>query len=664
MALDLKNLQRLATTVRTLSIDAVQKANSGHPGLPMGAADFTSVLWANYLRFNPKDPRWVNRDRFVLSAGHGCMLLYSMLNLFGYDVPMGQIQQFRQWESITPGHPEFGITSGVECTTGPLGQGAANSVGLALSAKMLAARYGEDVFNYRVFALVSDGDLMEGVSAEAGSLAGHMQLDNLIYLYDDNKISLAGETELCFTESVAKRYEAYGWFVQSCDGHNMEEVAACLDKAVANKGKPSLICCRTILGFGSPNKRNTHEAHGAPLGPEEVKATKKNLGWPEDAQFLVPEDVQSYIAGLVEKKAQAHSTWKQSFEKWRASHEDLAKQLDAQLTRTLDGKLKEELLAAFKEPKKDATRNLSGKAIQVIAKHVPGFVGGSADLDPSTKTAISAGGDAGHGGFAGKNIHFGVREHAMGSMANGLAYTQAWIPYTATFLVFSDYMRPAMRVGAISHLQALYIFTHDSFWVGEDGPTHEPIEHVMSLRLIPNLNVHRPADGIEVAMSYYSALERKKGPSALIFSRQNLPALTRPASFSPDDVLKGAYIIRESANPALVIVATGSEVATAIEAAELLEKDGTPTQVVSMPCVEAFKAQPDSYKEKILPASVKTAVVEAGTTLGWSTLLERHVLAVGIDHYGASAPGELLADKFGFTGAAVKAKLAALIKKA
>ena len=664
MALDLKNLQRLATTVRTLSIDAVQKANSGHPGLPMGAADFTSVLWANYLRFNPKDPQWVNRDRFVLSAGHGCMLLYSMLNLFGYDVPMSQIQQFRQWESITPGHPEFGITSGVECTTGPLGQGAANSVGLALSAKMLAARYGEDVFNYRVFALVSDGDLMEGVSAEAGSLAGHMQLDNLIYLYDDNKISLAGETELCFTESVAKRYEAYGWFVQSCDGHNMEEVAACLDKAVANRGKPSLICCRTILGFGSPNKKNTHEAHGAPLGADEVKATKKNLGWPEDAQFLVPEDVQSYIAGLVEKKAQAHSTWKQSFEKWRASHGDLAKQLDAQLTRTLDGKLKEELLAAFKEPKKDATRNLSGKAIQVIAKHVPGFVGGSADLDPSTKTAISAGGDAGHGGFAGKNIHFGVREHAMGSMANGLAYTQAWIPYTATFLVFSDYMRPAMRVGAISHLQALYIFTHDSFWVGEDGPTHEPIEHVMSLRLIPNLNVHRPADGIEVAMSYYSALERKKGPSALIFSRQNLPALTRPASFSPDDVLKGAYIIRESANPALVIVATGSEVATAIEAAELLEKDGTPTQVVSMPCVEAFKAQPDSYKEKILPASVKTAVVEAGTTLGWSTLLERHVLAVGIDHYGASAPGELLAEKFGFTGAAVKAKLAALIKKA
>lgn len=664
MSLDHTNLQRLATTVRTLSIDAVQKANSGHPGLPLGAADFTSVLWANYLRFDPKDPHWMNRDRFVLSAGHGCMLLYSMLNLFGYDLPMSQIQQFRQWESQTPGHPEFGMTAGVECTTGPLGQGASNAVGLALSQKMLAARYGADLFNSRVYALVSDGDLMEGVAAEAGSLAGHLQLDNLIYLYDDNKISLAGETEICFTESVAKRYEAYGWFVQSCDGHNMDEVAACLDKAIANKGKPSLICCKTLLGFGSPNKANTHDAHGAPLGPDEVKATKKNLGWPEDAQFLVPEDVQSYIAGLVEKKTQVATSWKESFKAWKGANAELAKQLDAQVTRTLDPKLKDELLAAFKEPKKDATRNLSGKAIQVIAKYVPGFVGGSADLDPSTKTAISGGGSVGHEGFAGKNIHYGVREHAMGSIANGLAYTQSWIPYTATFLVFSDYMRPAMRVGAISHLQSLYIFTHDSFWVGEDGPTHEPIEHVMSLRLIPNLNVYRPADGVEVAMCYYSALERKNGPSTLIFSRQNLPALTRPASFTPDDVLKGAYIVREASNPKLVIIATGSEVSTAVEAAELLEAEGTPTQVVSMPCVEIFMAQSDSYKQKILPTSVKTAVVEAGTTFGWSDLLGRHVKTVGVDHYGASAPGELLAEKFGFTGKAVNEKLASWLKAA
>ena len=667
MTLDIKNLQRLATTVRTLSIDAVQKANSGHPGLPLGAADFTSVLWANYLRFNPKDPSWINRDRFVLSAGHGCMLLYSMLHLFGYDLPMSQLQQFRQWESITPGHPEFGITPGVECTTGPLGQGAANSVGLALSGKMLAARYGADLFNYRVFTLVSDGDLMEGVSAEAGSLAGHMQLDNLVYMYDDNKISLAGETELCLTESVAKRYEGYGWFVQSCDGHNMQEVAQCLDQALAQRGRPSLICCRTLLGFGSPNKSNTHEAHGAPLGAEEIKATKRNLGWPEDAQFLVPEDVQAFIAASVEKKVEESSAWKGSFSTWRSSNGELAKQLESQLARAIDPKLKDELLAIFKEPKKDATRNLSGAAIQVIAKYVPGFVGGSADLDPSTKTAIKGGGDVSHENFAGKNIHFGVREHAMGSLANGLAYTQAWIPYTATFLVFSDYMRPAMRVGAISHLQALYIFTHDSFWVGEDGPTHEPIEHVMSLRLIPNMRVLRPADGVEVAMCYYAALTHKHGPSTLIFSRQNLPSLTRPASFSPDDVLKGGYILKEgilkeSSQPKLVLVATGSEVGAAVEAATMLEAEGHSVQVVSMPCVELFTAQSAAYKAELFPAGARIAVVEAGVTLGWSSILGRDALAIGIDHYGASAPGEILAEKFGFTGQAIKERIAAWIE--
>jgi transketolase len=658
MKLDTHNITRLAAAVRTLSIDAVQKANSGHPGLPLGAADFTSVLWANYLRCNPKDPAWINRDRFVLSAGHGCMLLYSMLNLFGYDLPMSQLEQFRQWESITPGHPEYGITPGVECTTGPLGQGAANSVGLALSGKMLAARYGEDVFNYKVYALVSDGDLMEGVAAEAGSLAGHLKLDNLVYLYDDNKISLAGETEICFTESVAQRYEAYGWFVQSCDGHNPSEVSACLDRALAQKGKPSLICCKTILGYGSPNKKNTHEAHGAPLGADEVKATKKNLGVPEDTQFYVPDDVKGFIAGQLDQKQQGYAAWQSVYAAWRKAQPELAKQLDMQLTREIPLALKEELLGAFKEPKKDATRNLSGKAIQVIAKHIPGFVGGSADLDPSTKTAINGGGRVGHEGYGGKNIHFGVREHAMGSMANGLAYTQAWIPYTATFLVFSDYMRPAMRVGAISHLQSLYIFTHDSFWVGEDGPTHEPIEHIMSLRVIPNLHVYRPADGIEVAMCYYAALQRKKGPSSLIFSRQNLAPIARPSTFNPDDVLKGGYVVVDCDNPAIVVVATGSEVATAVEAAALLNKsDGVAIRVVSMPCVEAFKAQPADYQQQLLPNGIKIAVVEAGTTIGWSSLLNRELLAIGIDHYGASAPGEVLAEKFGFTPKAVAERL-------
>jgi transketolase len=663
MSLDLANLQKLANTVRTLSIDAIQKANSGHPGLPLGAADFTSVLWANYLRFNPKDPTWINRDRFVLSAGHGCMVLYSMLHLFGYDLPMSQLQSFRQWDSITPGHPEFGITPGVECTTGPLGQGAANSVGLALSGKMLAARYGQDVFNYRVFSLVSDGDLMEGVAAEAASMAGHLQLDNLVYLWDDNKISLAGETEVCFTEDVAKRFESYGWFVQTIDGHDMKAVAAALDKATAQKGKPSLICCRTVLGFGSPNKKNTHDVHGAPLGADEVKATKRELGWPEDAQFLVPEDVKAFCAASIEKKVQGQAAWNTTYAAWRSANGDLAKKLDAQLTRAIDPNLKEELLAAFKEPKKDATRNMSGKAIQIISKLVPSFIGGSADLDPSTKTAVSGGGDVEHGNYGGLNIRWGVREAAMGSASNGLAYTQSWIPYTATFLVFSDYMRPAMRVGAISHLQALYIFTHDSFWVGEDGPTHEPIEHTMSLRIIPNMHVFRPADGVEVAMSYYAALTRKNGPASLLFSRQNLVPLNRPASFSPDDVLKGAYALNEVAQPKLLIVATGSEVGAAVEAAQALEAEGTPTRVISMPCVELFKAQSDAFKSELLPKGVPTVVVEAGTTIGWSNLLGRDLLAIGIDHYGASAPGEVLCEKFGFTGKAVKEKISTWLKK-
>lgn len=661
MTLELDKIQRLATTVRTLSIDAIQKANSGHPGLPLGAADFTSVLWSKYLRINPKDPNWINRDRFILSAGHGCMVLYSMLHLFGYDLPMSEIQKFRQWESQTPGHPEFGFTAGVESTTGPLGQGAANSVGLALSSKMLAARYGEDVFDYRVFALVSDGDLMEGVAAEAGSLAGHLKLNNLVYLYDDNQISLAGNTDLCFSESVADRYESYGWFVQSCDGHDPAAVEACLDKALAQSDKPSIICCRTVLGYGSPNKKNTHDAHGAPLGADEIKATKKALGWPEDAEFLVPDDVQSFIASTLEQKMGDYTAWQERFASWKTASPDLAQQLDNQLTRTLPAGLKDDLLGAFKEQKSDATRNLSGKAIQVIAKHLPGFVGGSADLDPSTKTAIKDGGNVGAGSFSGKNIHFGVREHAMGSMANGLAYTRSWIPYTATFLVFSDYMRPAMRVGAISHLQALYIFTHDSFWVGEDGPTHEPIEHVMSLRLIPNMYVFRPADGIEVAMSYYAALERKDGPSSLIFSRQGLPVLERPAGWSADDVLKGGYVLKDSTNPQIQIVATGSEVGISVAAAAALETAGIATRVISMPCVELFNAQDETYRDAVLPSNVKTVVVEAGTTIGWGSLLDRRVETIGIDHYGASAPGDVLAEKFGFTAEAVEAKIKSLL---
>lgn len=654
---DTAKLRQLVTTVRTLSIDGVEKANSGHPGLPLGAADFATVLWAKHLNFNPRDPEWPNRDRFILSAGHGSMLLYSLLHVFGYELPIDQLQRFRQWDSRTPGHPEFGWTPGVEATTGPLGQGSANAVGIALSGKMLAARYGEDLFNYRVFALVSDGDLMEGVSGEAGSLAAHLELDNLVYLYDDNHISLAGETDVCFTESVTKRYEAFGWHVESVDGHNMEEVNAAIERAVAVKGKPKLIACRTTIGFGSPNKKHTHDVHGAPLGKDELRATKKELGWPEDAMFLVPDEVRKLSAELVEQKGGLYRAWQDKLSSWKSSNADKAKQLESQLSRETPAALKDELVATFKDAKKDATRNLSGAAIQVLAKHMPHFIGGSADLEPSTKTLIKGSKDVQPESFDGRNIRFGVREHAMGSIVNGLAYTKSWIPYSATFLVFSDYMRPVMRIAALSHIQSLYVFTHDSFWVGEDGPTHEPIEHVMSMRLIPGVHLFRPADGLEVGMCYWAAVSHKKGPSVLVFTRQNLTPLERPQAFKPDDILRGGYVVRDVASPKAVVVATGSEVALAVDAAKELDKEGLSLRVVSMPCVEAFKAQDKSYRDSVLPDGVPRISVEAGVTTGWATILGGETFSIGIDHYGASAPGEELAERFGFSVPEVSKKI-------
>ncbi|MFM1848227.1 MAG: transketolase [Pseudomonadota bacterium] len=653
------DLAALALTVRMLSLDGVEKANSGHPGLPLGAADFTSVLWADFLEFNPQDPSWANRDRFILSAGHGSMLWYSLLHLFGYDLPMEEIKSFRQWGSKTPGHPEFGMTPGIETTTGPLGQGFGNGVGMALSGKLLAAEYGADLFNFRVFGLVSDGDLMEGISAEAASLAGHLGLNNLIYLYDDNKISLAGETEVTFTESVQKRFEAYNWFVQSCDGHDMAAVSACIEKATQEQNRPSIICCRTLLGFGSPNKANTHDAHGAPLGAEEVKLTKQNLGWPTDAQFLIPDGVKGFISSLVKTKASRYSEWQKKFSELKTKDPIKAKRLEAHLKRELPPSLQSELLAAFKDSKKDATRNLSGKAIQVIAKQVPWFIGGSADLEPSTKTSIKEGGEIQAKEFGGRNIRFGVREHAMGAAVNGLAYSQCWIPFSATFLVFSDYMRPSIRLAALSHLQSIFIFTHDSFWVGEDGPTHEPIEHIAALRAIPNLYVWRPADGIEVAMSYQMALEMKHRPSTLLFTRQNLPPLDRPTSFKPDEIRRGAYTVVDSPNPEIVITATGSEVWLAVEAAKTLSAEGRRVRVVSIPCLELFREQDTAFQLDLLPPKAKKVSIEAGITLGWERVVGTEGLTIGIDHYGASAPGELLAQKFGFTPGAVTERVKA-----
>lgn len=657
MAIDRENLEKLALTVRVLSAEGVDKAKSGHPGLPLGAADFASVLWAGYLRVNPKDTEWANRDRFVLSAGHGSMLLYSLLHLFGFNLPVSELKSFRQWDSKTPGHPEFGMTDGVETTTGPLGQGFANGVGMALSGKLLAQRYDKDLFNFRVYGVVSDGDLMEGIASEAASIAGHLALGNLIYIYDDNKISLADPTDVCFTESVPGRFESYGWHVQSVDGHDLEAISRALDAAVAETGKPSIICARTTIGYGSPNKAGTADVHGSPLGPDELKLTKEKLGWKHTEEFYVPEDVKKYCARLIEEKAAECGKWQSDFKAWSDRNPDLAAAYKDQAGRVIPAGLKESLLAAFTDGKKDATRNLSGKAIQEIAKKAGFFIGGSADLEPSTKTLIKDSPDIQAKDFSGRNIRFGVREHAMGAIVNGLAYGRNWIPYSATFLVFSDYMRSTIRLAALSHLQSLFIFTHDSFWVGEDGPTHQPIEHIAGLRIIPNLLVFRPADGVEVAMSYMAALESKSTPSALLFTRQNLPQLNRPAGFNPDDILKGAYVVEGAENTDLVLIATGSEVSLAADAAAILKNSGRKARVVSMPCVELFRKQPKQVQEAIIPPSARKVSIEAGITCGWERITGTDGLNIGIDHFGASAPGEVLAQKFGLVPDAVADKI-------
>lgn len=648
----------LAKTIAMLSADAVQKANSGHPGLPMGAAGYSSVLWADFLKFNPEEPGWINRDRFVLSAGHGSMLLYSLLNLFGYDVTLEDIKNFRQWNSKTPGHPEFGMTTGVECTTGPLGQGFANSVGLALSGKMLQETYSKELFDYKVYALVSDGDVMEGVAAEAASLAGHLGLNNLIYLYDDNKISLAAETKICFTEDVSKRMESYGWYVQSVDAADTAEFRKCIENAHKQTEKPSFISVKSIIGCGSPNKQNSADAHGSPLGEAELKLTKENLEWPVEQKFYIPEEISSFCKEKIADKKKEFNIWQQKFTQWQSKNPELAAKLSSQISREIPGKLKEELSSGLGHSKKEATRSLSGKAIQIIAKHLPYFTGGSADLDPSTKTAIKDSPAIQKGNYKGRNIHFGVREHAMGSAANGLAYTRAWVPFTATFLVFADYMRPTIRLAALSHLQTLFIFTHDSFWVGEDGPTHQPVEQIESLRIIPNLDVYRPCDGVEVGMSYYSALTHQSNPSALIFSRQDLPPIERHSKFLPDDVLKGGYIVRQAEHSEkFSLIATGSEVALAIEVAKELEGQGLGARVVSIPCIEIFLKQSKSYQEDVLGKSMKRITLEAGVTAGWASVVGSDSINIGVDRYGASAPGEVVADKFGMTVKGVLKKL-------
>jgi transketolase len=659
---DPKAIELSINTIKTLSMDAVQKANSGHPGTPMGLSEIAFEVWTRYLRYDPQDPRWLGRDRFVLSAGHASMLLYSMLHLAGFDLPMSELENFRQWDSKTPGHPESHITAGVETTTGPLGQGVGNAVGFALAAKMSEARFGEPFKDVRVYCLASDGDVMEGVSGEASSIAGHLGLSNLVVFYDDNKITIEGETNLAFSEDVGKRYEAYGWFVQHIDGHDRAQIRAALDRAIAEKTKPSFIVSRTHIAHGAPKAHDTAEAHGSPLGEDEIAATKKGMGW-DFPKFTVPDPVRALFAERAADNKKEHEAWKASFEAFCQKNPDKKKELDAFLAKHVPGDLYSELLKAMPE-KEDATRNTSNAIQQTVAKLVPSLVGGSADLAPSTKTLIKGSAGISRGEFGGRNLHFGIREHGMGAICNGMALFGGFIPYGATFLIFSDYMRPSVRLSALMEQQALWIYTHDSIFLGEDGPTHQPVEQLWALRMIPNLFVLRPADTLEVAAAWTIALERRHGPSAFALSRQKVPNLKRDAGFDPKSALKGLYTVQEAAGgkPDLVIVATGSELALATGAKERLEKAGRKVRVVSALCIEQFAKQEAAYKEALLPRGVKKVSIEAGRTDPWRALLGEDTLSIGIDHYGASAPDKVLAQKFGLTVDAVSEQIQGWLK--
>ena len=661
-------MSRLAVnTIKMLSVDAVEKARSGHPGLPMGAADYAFVLWSRYLRFNPADPDWPNRDRFVLSAGHGCMLLYSLLHLSGFDVTLDDLKSFRQWGSRTPGHPEKGCLPGVEVTTGPLGQGFGNAVGMALATRMLATRVntpGSDLISHHVYCICSDGDLMEGVASEAASVAGHLGLGNIVFIYDDNHISIDGPTEITFTEDVGRRFEAYGWHVQHIDGHDHEEAARAIEAGRAETQRPSLIVARTHIANGAPNKHDTAGAHGAPLGREEVIATKQALGWPLEPDFLVPPEVKELFAARVAVVRQEYDAWQDQMASIRSSDPKRAALLDAYLTRAVPDDIGSVLLeAAPKEA--GATRNHGGKVLQKVGELVPSLVGGAADLVESTKTVFKSSSMVTRESFSGRNIAWGVREHGMGAIVNGLAYYGSFIPYGSTFLMFADYMRPAIRLAALSELQVIHVFTHDSVMLGEDGPTHQPIEHLVSLRAIPNLHVVRPADGPETALAWAHALTRRHGPTLIVLTRQELPAIDRsisPEAFTPTVFQRGGYVLKEApaGKPKVVIVATGSEVGISLEACEILQKKGVPVRVVSMPCVELFDAQPDGYRRRVVPAGdddVQIVVVEAGSPHGWARIAGESALVIGLSRFGASAPAKVIADQLGFTGPKVAKRI-------
>ncbi len=643
-------------TIRCLSADAVQKANSGHPGMPMGAAPMAFSLWTQFLNHNPQDPHWPNRDRFILSAGHGCMLLYSLLHLTGYDVSMEDIKNFRQFGSITAGHPEYGLTPGVEITTGPLGQGFANGVGFAIAQKYLAARYnrpGFDLFDYRIYAICSDGDLMEGISSEAASMAGHMKLGNIIYLYDDNHISIEGETELTFTESTNKRFEAFGWHVQMVeDGNDTKAIKKAIDAAISETNAPSIIHIRTHIAFGSPNKVDTAGSHGSPLGDEEVALTKKNLGWDPDKKFYIPDEVLDYYRKAVDAGKEMQQKWEKLYTDYKAKYPELAEEYENAKAGKLPEGWQKKLPVFSEDDGPIATRKASEKVINAVAPLMPNLIGGSADLAPSTNTLIKESKAFSPGNYGNRNFHFGVREHAMGAVLNGMNVTEGIRAYGATFLIFSDYMRPPIRLAAIMKILPIYVFTHDSIGLGEDGTTHQPIEQLMSLRAIPNLITIRPADANETVHAWRVALEQKSGPVALILTRQNLPVIDLSRTTNdPDQLEKGAYILRDSdGTPDIILIASGSEVKVALEAQETLEKEDIAARVVSMPSWELFEKQEAAYKAKVFPETVKKRIaIEAGATMGWYKYITDEGAVIGIDRFGESAPGDELMEEFGFT---------------
>ena len=649
-----------ADTIRVLSAEAIQQANSGHPGMPMGCADFAYTLWKKYLRHNPKNPTWIGRDRFVLSAGHGSMLLYSLLHLFEYGLSIEEVKNFRQLGSLTPGHPEFGHTAGVDCTTGPLGSGFASAVGMAIAAKNFSARTGLDKSNLlkdqKVYVISGDGCMQEGTTSEAASLAGHLKLDNLVVFYDDNSITIEGNTNKSFTEDVAKRFDAYDWRVIEVENANdLDQVDKALAETGNGDGRPTLIIGKTTIGFGSPNKGGSPKAHGEPLGAEELAATKKALGIPEEA-FTVSEDVKAEIHKRVVELEEEAKKWDGEYESYKKANPDNASIIKSLVEKTIPDNLLEELLKVAPVDSPIATRASGGKILQKVAELVPALFGGAADLAPSTKTDIQNEASFLPGSYEGRNFHFGVRELGMAMVANGMALYGTGIPYSSTFFVFSDYMKPAIRLAALQSLNEIYIFTHDSFFVGEDGPTHEPIEQLPMLRSIPEMIVIRPADANEAAHAWNTAV-RTDGPVALIMTRQNLAPLT-PEMAGKIDMSKGAYVLSEDAGYEMILIATGSEVNLALESADMLRKEGKKVRVVSMPSREIFEKQEKAYRDSVLPIScVKRVSIEAATTYGWGKYVGLEGLAIGLDHFGESAPASVLQKKFGFVPEAVVEKI-------